>query len=194
MTATTRRSRGLVARLSQSALVVVPVVAMLVGPARATIAEADTFHDSFTFTHFDCGFPVDVEGVADGRFRIRVGTGADATAFFLQSRVTWSEVHSANGTSVTLAGHFLYNEPRAIHVEGSIFEFHSIEAGQPFAIYDADGTLVLRDRGVIRHTYLFDTQGDDLPGGIFIEDVDVQIGGPHPSFEGGIEDYCALFG
>ena len=194
MTTTTRHSAGWVARLSRSALVVVPVLAMIVGPARATIAEADTFHDSFSFTHFDCGFAVNVEGTADGRFRIRVGTGADETAFFLQSRVSWSEVHSANGTSITLQGHSLYNEPRAIQVEGSVFEFTSIEAGQPFAIYDASGTLILRDRGVIHHTYLFDTQGDDVPGGIFIEDIDFRISGPHPSFEGGIEDYCALFG
>jgi hypothetical protein len=188
------RARDWLGRFAPVALGVAALLALAVGPARATIAERGTFHDAFSDTYFDCGFPVQVDGTADGQYRIREGTAANETAFFLQSRVTWREVHSANGTSITLAGHSLYNETRAILVDGSVFEFHAIEAGQPFAIYDADGVLLLRDRGAIRHTYLFDTQGDDIPGGIFVEDVDIQFGGPHPGFELPFEDFCALFG
>ena len=41
---------------------------------------------------------------------------------------------------------------------------------------------MLRDRGAITTTYLFDTLGDDVPGGDFIEELDVRISGPHPGF------------
>ena len=42
---------------------------------------------------------------------------------------------------------------------GSIFEFRGVEAGQPFA-------------------YLFDTGGDDEPGGEFVADVDFRVADP----------------
>jgi hypothetical protein len=179
---------------SRVLLAVALIGIMVPAQASATIAERGSFHDEFSDTFSDCGFDVAVDVVADGQYRIREGSGADASAFLLLSRVTWREVHTANGTSITLTGQSLYNEPQAVRIEGSIFEFTSIEAGQPFAIYDAAGALILRDRGVIRHTYLFDTEGDDVPGGLFIEDVDVQISGPHPSFDLPFEQYCALFG
>jgi hypothetical protein len=43
---------------------------------------------------------------------------------------------------------------------------------------------VLRDRGVIRSTILFDTLGDDTPGGEEVgERVTVRLAGRHPSFD-----------
>jgi hypothetical protein len=65
----------------------------------------------------------------------------------------------------------------------------SIEAGQPFVIEDADGKVVLRDRGVIRNTYLFDTLGDGQTGGSFVEELKFVVRGPHPSFDA---DQCAI--
>ena len=44
------------------------------------------------------------------------------------------------------------------------------------------GRVVLRDRGVIRETYLFDTLGDDTPGGMYIEQLGLRVSGPHPLF------------
>jgi hypothetical protein len=41
---------------------------------------------------------------------------------------------------------------------------------------------VLRDRGVIRTTILFDTLGDETPGGEFLDEIDVEVSGPHPGF------------
>ena len=37
-------------------------------------------------------------------------------------------------------------------------------------MYDSDGRLVARDRGSVQFHILFDTEGDDVPGGIFIEE------------------------
>ena len=50
--------------------------------------------------------------------------------------------------------------------------------------------MVLRDRGSVRETYLFDTEGDDVPGGIFLEQLSLRLSGPHPSFVSD-EEFCA---
>jgi hypothetical protein len=50
-------------------------------------------------------------------------------------------------------------------------------------IEDSSGRVVVRDRGNIRHTALFDTLGDGEPGGIFIEETHTVVRGPHPAFD-----------
>jgi hypothetical protein len=47
---------------------------------------------------------------------------------------------------------------------------------------------VARDRGSGRFHILFDTEGDDVPGGIFIEEFPPAVHGPHPGFD----DFCGL--
>jgi hypothetical protein len=39
--------------------------------------------------------------------------------------------------------------------------------------------VIAGDRGVIRHTYLFDTLGDGQPGGEFIANLELVVHGPH---------------
>ena len=80
---------------------------------------------------------------------------------------TWTNL--ANGRSLTIWGNAVFRDVKATHVEGSIFQFTTVESGRPFNLADASGRVLLRDRGAIRETYLFDTRGDDVPGGIFLE-------------------------
>ena len=56
---------------------------------------------------------------------------------------------------------------------------------------DASGRVLLRDRGAIRETYLFDTEGDAVPGGIFLEKLSLRVSGPHPGFVTD-EEFCAV--
>ena len=35
---------------------------------------------------------------------------------------------------------------------------------------------------------MFDTEGDDVPGGIFVEELGADVHGPHPGFD----DFCGL--
>jgi hypothetical protein len=65
---------------------------------------------------------------------------------------------------------------------GNLFRFTAVEAGQPFRLYDSEGNLLLRDRGVIRHSAVFDTEGDDTPGAVLIEEFEPSVRGPHPGF------------
>jgi hypothetical protein len=79
-------------------------------------------------------------------------------------------------------GKGLFHDTKATQTSGTIYEFVAIEAGQPFVIADSTGKVVVRDRGVIRTRYLFDTLGDGTPGGVFLEAIDISVHGPHPGF------------
>ena len=69
------------------------------------------------------------------------------------------------GAFVTITGNAIFNEIKATHLTGNVFEFDAVEAGQPFELYDSNGNLVARDRGSIHHHAVFDTGGDNVPGG-----------------------------
>jgi hypothetical protein len=154
-------------------------------PASATVIEKGRIVDGTYGFAYDCGFPVEVTGIASGNFRLREGTGDDATAFFGLDRISFSEIHTnpETGEWFSVTGHFLNSEIRATRVEGSLFEFRIIKAGPVARIEDSDGNLVARDRGVLRRTILFDTGGDQVPGGEFVELVDLRLAGPHPTFD-----------
>src|SRR5919108_5455924 len=150
-------------------------------PAGATVVERGHYSDSYSFSYDDCGFDVLAEGTASGHFRIRAGKGKRDTAFFLNDNFSYTETHTNadTGAFLTITGNAVFNEIKATRLEGNIFEFEAVEAGQPFAVYDSAGNLVLRDRGAIHHHSLFDTLGDDVPGGEFVEDLDADVHGPH---------------
>jgi hypothetical protein len=162
------------------------------GTANATLFERERYSNDYTFTNTDCGFAIDVVGHNEGIFQIRTGKGNDVGAFFAHDNYEFTEVGTRRDTrvSIRLSGNGLFQETRATRVSGTVFEFTSINAGQPFTVRDSDGNIILRDRGVIHETILFDTLGDDTPGGDFIEQVSFSFSGPHPGVD---FDLCTLF-
>jgi hypothetical protein len=175
------------------AVFAVVAAAVLAGgqSAGAAVIEKGAYTDNYSFEYNDCGFDVVGEGTVSGHFRIRTGKGKLATAFFLLDNYVYTETHTnpETGDFLTIKGNTLFNEVRAKPLGGNIFEFTAVEAGQPFAIYDSAGNLVLRDRGALIHHAVFDTEGDDVPGGIFLEDLGSDVHGPHPGFD---TDFCEL--
>jgi hypothetical protein len=165
----------------------------LQSPATATILDSGMYSGTDSFSYDDCGFVVDVEVVFSGRFSIREGKNQRETAFFVHDNYRYHEVHTSAQGTITISGNGNFNETRAIPLGGNLFEFHAINAGQPFTIRDADGNILIRDRGVVRFTAVFDTEGDDVPGGIFISET-IELGGPHPGFELTLEEFCSLHG
>ena len=107
--------------------------------------------------------------------------GSLQTAFFDHNQYWWSEKHTnlTTGEVIYLSANGLFQETRAVPLGGTLFMFSSVNAGQPFVIRDAAGNVLLRDRGAIKETVVFDTEGDDVPGGIFIESVSLSVAGPH---------------
>ena len=172
-------------RVRRTLVTAAAVAGVTAAAAPATVVEQGRFADEPYGFAYDCGFPVEVSGVASGNFRLREGKGADATAFFSLDRVSFSERHTnpQTGEWFSLSGHFASNETGATPVEGSLFEFRIVKAGQVAVIEDSDGELVSRDRGALRRTILFDTGGDQEPGGEFVELLDLRLAGPHPTFD-----------
>jgi hypothetical protein len=108
----------------------------------------------------------------------------------LSGSATCASACSRAATTPASCGKVLFNEVEATHVEGSIFEFRFVEAGQPFVVEDSDGNVVVRNNGSVHGTYLFDTQGDDQPGGEWIADLDFRVAGPHSSLDKDPCDYA----
>lgn len=166
---------------------------VLVGaaPAAATVVERGSYSDRpYSFETAECGFDVLVQGVESGQYRIRAGKGDLDTAFFLRENRSFTETwtNEETGAFLTISGHSVFNEVKATHVSGNLFVFESVEAGQPAVIRDSTGKIVARDRGVFRHSVLFDTLGDDQPGGEVKEEYPSEVHGPHPVDA----DFCGI--
>ena len=144
------RTRNLAAAVAVAAAVTVLGGA----PSNATVVDRDHyFSEPYSFSHDDCGFDVEVNGTSSGVFRIRAGKGKTATAFFGHDNYSFVETQTnpETGAFVTITANAVFNEIKARHVEGTIFEFEAVEAGQ-FRMYDSDGRLVARDRGSLTTT------------------------------------------
>ena len=161
----------------------------VVVPVSATMAVRERYAGSDAWSYDDCGTDVDVTAEFGGHVQIRAGAGQDASAFFVQDNYWYRETHvrRSDGKSATIAGNGLLKETRATRIEGSVFTFTAVNAGQLFTFRDGDGAILLRDRGALVVTILFDTLGDDVPGGDFLGFVDRSV---HGQFPGLSVDLC----
>jgi hypothetical protein len=151
-------------------------------PARATVIHEGTDSGTDHFTDDSCGFTLVVDVTFQSRTLLRVDKGGQAFLEHTNFDVTETVTNPATGGRFFIEHHSLYHEIKATHVQGTVYEFVAVEAGQPFVIKNAAGRVVSRDRGVIRHTFLFDTLGDSQPGGIFLVELSDDVHGPHPAF------------
>jgi hypothetical protein len=175
-----RRNRSAVAWLA--ALAVIAALALGASPAGSTVIESGHYSGTDSFSFDDCGFTLDVESEFNGHFVLRADKGGEA--FYGLDKFWYRDVltNAETGKWFVVRGNGLFNEIKATLVSGTIYEFVAVEAGQPFVLEDAEGNVVVRDRGVIRHTALFDTLGDGMPGAVFIEETHTSVHGPHPGF------------
>ncbi len=152
------------------------------GSAEAAIFERFEYGDTVEADFPVCGIDIHYMDEFSGKGHIRQGKGKQAGAFFLQDNYSGVETFTnpANGKFFTISHNGIFKEIKATPVGDNVFEFVDHEAGQPFVVRDMDGNVLLRDRGLISVTYLFDTGGDDVPGGEFVELLDIRVAGPHP--------------
>jgi hypothetical protein len=184
-------------RRSWSVRALVLVVGTLLGllvalPANAAPIVNERYSGTDSFT--DCG-GFQVESTFSGRVMIKDATPTtDGQFFYFQDNYQYRDVitNPETGEFVVVRGNAIFKEVQPRQEEGTVFTFLTHEAGQPFVVEDSSGRVVLRDRGMITLSYVFDTLGDSEPGGVFLEDpVVVRVSGPHPGFEEAF-DFCAL--
>lgn len=182
-------------RRAQAALLLGVLLAL---SAALPVSARQYSYEAYEWTEegsYECGEGnwIDWSAAGSGILTIRTGTGKDEGAFFAHDRFEWhsTDVRRSDGLALHFRGFGNFVETKAVRVDGSVFQFTAVEAGQPFSVRDDDGNLLVRDRGSIRQSILFDTLGDAMPGGIFIEDVSFRANGPHPGFE---FDPCTYFG
>jgi len=164
-------------------LAVVGLLAALAGPAAGTVVERGHYADTETFSFVDCGGTFDVVSTFSGQFRMKATK--DPEAFLLRDTYQFRDVitNRATGKWFVLRGNVNFHEISYRHIGGTLYEFTANESGQPFVIEDSSGSVVVRDRGNIRRTAIFDTLGDGQPGADFIVETHVSVRGPHPAFD-----------
>ena len=160
-------------------------------PASATVVERQHYSGTEAFAFPFCDFPLDVVSTFRGNYVIRA---TDGEAFLIRDTFRRVDVmtNPETGEWFTIRHTAVFHEIKATLIEGTIYQFVAVEAGQPFVIVDSEGNVVVRDRGMIRHTFLADTLGDGVPSAEEIPDTDVHdISGPHEGFSEDF-DFCAL--
>ena len=169
-------------------------------PAQAELYEHS--RESGTGTEFfeECGKQLRSNGVYSAKSITRTGKHDLNTAFFGHFQVDFVDTitNLANGKFYTIEGHVLNKDVKAVPQGGTLFVFDTIEVGQPFTVTDMSGETRIRERGQLRFTYLFDTEGNDgpdgnpAPGGNTLEDLSVKVAGPHAGFDMTEQEWCEL--
>lgn len=158
------------------------------------VYDEGTYDEPYAYDDDECEFPLRVEGRTWGRYKNYVVPDSDRQAFLAHDWYHWRETvtNPANGKKLHLSGRGYFREVRARHVEGTVWDFISIDSGVPYVIRDARGRVILADHGKIVIKQRFDTLGDGVPGGEPVGDpIVLRIRGSFPSYEPDF-DYCAI--
>ena len=169
-------SRSRRSLLAGTALVAALAVAALAAPPAAVAGAPETVTEQYSFESWDCGYPMQVVGELNGKFRERTDPRAEEVTLFhdnVQYSETWT---NAAGESFTLSARFVSKDVRAVSLGGSAYEITAQQSGQPFVI-TVDGTVLVRDRGNLRIVFRIDTET-----GAF-EFVGADASGPHVGFD-----------
>src|SRR4051812_12381558 len=158
-------------------------VTLATGSASATIVDRETFADSYSFTAWDCGYPMQVEGSFSDELQIRVDS-KNADIAYWTTRHSFKETWTAeDGRSFTLSGHNLYKDIKAKRVDGQLYAFTFHIPGQPATIANSSGKVVAQDRGNVSFFYTVDLSTGHGT------DTGSRISGPHPTFDA---DLCLI--
>jgi hypothetical protein len=161
--------------------------------AGARVIEREHYSGTDSGQRRVCGHNLHYELSFSGIFMLKT-RGQQPTPYLFDNYRFQNVFTNAAGNGFIFQGNGLYKDLRITHVRGTIYRFVSIETGQPFSIRALDGTVVLRDRGMLKTTFLVDTKGDaNLDNDRFINGSFrvLKDAGRHPGFYLSEEDFCA---
>ena len=169
------------------------LVVSMASPAGAAPLEREHYSGTDHFIDESCGFEVTVDVEFSGVFMLKAPKDEGAPPRLFDNYEAHETLTAEGSTRVLTVDHQgLYKDLRITHVEGTVYQFVSQESGQPFVVRDEDGTVLIRDRGLLRTTFQVDTHGDtDLENDEFIEGSFEVLAdrGSHPGF---YLDFCVV--
>jgi hypothetical protein len=162
-------------------------------PAHATLFERFNFTFEDSVEEDVCGIDARIDTVVRGVIVSRYLNDGLDQAFLGHATFKASDTFTnlANGESFRIEARVRDGDVTGRHVEGDIYEFTLTHTGIE-RVVDGDGDVFLRDSGMIRRTYLFDTLGDGMPGGELVDELGLSVRGPHPLFELDEDEFCAM--
>lgn len=155
-------------------------VLVVAAPAPAEIDVRD--HGTFTYddTFSDCGVDdIAVHGTIRSVFLARAVKDSDGEAWFGHNNYDVDETYTnrANGRSFSLQANGNWREISAEHLDGDQWRFAWKDSGATFVLRDATGTVLVRDRGTISGSTVWDLRGDGELGGDFVSEELVRLSG-----------------
>ncbi|MET4638270.1 hypothetical protein [Mycetocola sp. 2940] len=156
--------------------------------AQAQPVEFEHYSGTNSFDTDECGFPAHVDVTFEGLFMLK--ENKDGGPALLMDNYHVVETGTANGRTLTIEHQGMIKETSFELVEGTIYQVEVMEAGQPFVMSDENGTVFLRDRGLLRWTYQVDTADPDPANWVEVEGS-FEILADHGSHPGFYFDFCA---
>ena len=167
--------------MSALAACVLSAAALAVPTAAQAKPEAfEHYSGTDSFDVDQCGFATHVDVEFEGLFMLKTNkSGGPALAM---DNYHVLETVTANDRTLTIEHQGMFKDTSIELVEGTIYQIETMEAGQPFVVRAEDGTVLLRDRGLLRATFQADTADPDE--WVFIEDSFELLAdrGSHPGF------------
>jgi hypothetical protein len=167
------------------ALLVALVTALAVLPASALAAKPIAqFHDHFTESFSDeiCGIPVDVDIVVTDNFFLYADESFKDTSSF---EATFTNPENGNSVVVSSAGQV--TGQAIVDEDAGTITFLTSFTGLPEKIQTAEGSVLLRDAGIITFADTF-----DLETGEFISSEITVNKGPHPEADSDFTLFCEV--
>ena len=151
--------------------------------AGARVIERDRYSGTDSGTETICGHRVHFEVTFSGVFMLKTRGDRPTPYFFDNYR--FRDVHTQpDGDGFIIQGNGLFKDVKITHVRGATYRIVAMDVGQPFSLRALDGTPLLRDRGMVRFSFLVDTKGDsNLDNDRFIEVQQLKVAGPHPGLD-----------
>jgi hypothetical protein len=184
-------------RQGAASVVLAAAVALFGALMFSTTSEASVLereHDSGTFTIDEtiCDHDFHIEGAYRELFFQKL-RGAEPVPVFQDKFFSHEVLLDAEGNGLILDRNSLSKDVRLTRLSGGLYRFTDIAAGQVETWRTLSGRVVQRNVGLLKVSFLVDTQDDADPSNDeILEQTLLKDAGKHPAFYSSDEEFCAM--